>query len=199
MRAFVALELPPALQADLHALQMTFAAALDDPRLGRAVRWTAPANLHLTLRFLGETTAAQHAHVVGGMKNAAAQESPFAITLGGIGCFPTCRRPAILWLGIREDTGRLAALQGAVEEIAVAAGFAPEGRAFAPHLTLARIARGTASADVTCIGEAIAHVSHAPHVQTWGRRVPVAHVVFMQSDLQPQGAVYTALDRIALG
>ncbi len=199
MRAFVAVELPAALQAEIHAFGQTLAAAPDAAQLARQLRWTPAANLHLTLRFLGETTAAQHDALAAQLRALAATTRPFDLTLGGIGCFPNWRRASVLWLGLQEDAGSatLARMQRDVEALCVAAGFAPETRPFAPHLTLARVARGCSAGDAARIGEAMQRAAALPAMRAWRRTVRVDHVAFMQSDLQPHGPIYTALDRAA--
>jgi 2'-5' RNA ligase len=204
MRAFITVELPQGLQADVHALQQRLAAALpQDPqsaRLARALRWTPAANIHLTLRFLGATSAAQHAAIVAHLHARAAMYAPFFLSLGGAGCFPNYRRPSVLWLGVQDagSAGTLAALQQSVEESAVAAGFTPEARAYTPHITLARIGRSATANDVAQIGTLMQRSVQLPAVRLWQRTLPVDHIAFMESNLQPQGAIYTTHERIPL-
>jgi len=198
MRAFVAIDLPPSIQSDLAALQQRLATVLAGAQPGRSVRWIPAANLHLTLRFLGETTPAQHAAVAARLRTLAKSSGAFEITVSGLGCFPNDHRPTVLWLGVARGEERLAALQRGVEQIAMDAGFVAEGRAWQPHLTLARIARGAAAGAPARFGEEFLRASQSASLRAWSRKVAVDHIAFMQSDLRPQGAVYTALDRFAL-
>lgn len=201
MRAFIALELPPALQSELLTLRTELASALDAPARARALHWTPAANIHLTLRFLGETSPAQHAAIVEQMRALAATTPAIDIVLRGLGCFPSFRRPSIVWLGAEGASAGapFAALQQAIERIAVGEGFSAEARAYTAHLTLARLERNMRPGERTRIGELLEDAAQTPHLDAWRRPVHVDHISFMQSELRPQGAIYTALDRLALG
>ena len=95
-------------------------------------------NWHLTLRFLGDTSAAAYQRVGDALDHAPLGER-FPLRLGGLGAFPRPARAAVLWLGIEEGGEALAALAATTEEAVRSAGFAPERRPFAAHLTLSRI------------------------------------------------------------
>lgn len=58
---------------------------------------------------------------------------------GELGAFPNEHRARILWLGVTRGGERLSDLALVAEDAARAAGFAPEGKRFTPHLTLSRI------------------------------------------------------------
>ena len=62
---------------------------------------------------------------------------PFPVTIQGVGAFGG-RDPRVLWAGV-EAGEPLDALYRANERAARAAGLEPEGRAFKPHVTLARM------------------------------------------------------------
>ena len=59
--------------------------------------------------------------------------------MGTLGVFPDERRPHTLWMGLAEGRPALVALATRLETELAGAGFAPEGRPYAPHLTVARI------------------------------------------------------------
>jgi len=99
-------------------------------------RWSPPENLHLTLRFLGETSRAVAEDVVAEL--ATVTFTPFALTYQGAGVFGDRKRARVLWAGIAASDG-LTALQRRVEMAVQAAGCKPEGRKYAPHVTLARL------------------------------------------------------------
>jgi 2'-5' RNA ligase len=143
LRTFIAIDLPPAVRqrvlARRQALQQRLAGQeLAGQDLAGAWRWTPPANLHLTLRFLGAAAPAALRALERLLAAAARQTAPFLLDLGGLGAFQSLRRPTVLWLALSGDLAALAALQARTERAAEAAGFAPEPRPFTPHLTLAR-------------------------------------------------------------
>jgi 2'-5' RNA ligase len=98
----------------------------------------APDKWHFTLRFLGPTTLEAREAIVARLSNANLG-SGFNVRFGELGAFPNARRARILWLGVTRGGERLSELAAVTEDAARSAGFAPEGRGFKPHLTLARI------------------------------------------------------------
>lgn len=108
------------------------------------VAWTAPRNIHLTLRFLGEISEeqlrdAQTIPETDKLPNA------FSLAARGLGAFPMLRAPRILWAGVAPETesdrDRLRHLQQMTESWARRLGLAPESRPYSPHITLGRIRR----------------------------------------------------------
>lgn len=180
MRQFLALELSAETRRDIGRIA---------PRLHAlgGWRWIAPASLHLTLRFLGKVAPDLDEAARSAWARAAAGVDPFCFRLGQLGCFPSGGRPRVLWLGVREESGRLAALTGALEQAARDAGFVPEQRPFRPHLTLAR-ARGSAR------GRRPDPDGAGGEWNEWA-----SEVVLFRSQLGPAGARYTALASFPLG
>lgn len=191
MRAFIAVELPAALHKELRALQDRLAAVLDAAGTARAVRWTPPSSIHLTLRFLGETNGAQADLLARGLERIAAGQRPFDLRLAGMGCFPNFRRPNVVWAGVAGEVDRLLRVQTPVEELARQAGFAPETRPFSPHLTLGRTRRDALPAQLAQAGAALQAAASLPALQQWAAALPVREIVLMESELLPSGAVYT--------
>lgn len=130
-RLFVAIELPAVIKDGLLALREELAGA----------RWVNPAQLHLTLRFIGEvddqTTETIRASL------ATIRRAPFQLAMSGVGHFPRSKEPRILWAGMQGDDNLLL-LQREVEHAVQRAGFPGETRPFAPHITIARL-KGTSS------------------------------------------------------
>jgi RNA 2',3'-cyclic 3'-phosphodiesterase len=132
-RLFVGVALPDAVRG---ALDVHLRAALGSKGLpGRRV---PPENRHLTLRFLGDTSASRAGEFLDRM-SAADLEPCFALEFGGCGAFPRPARASVLWLGIRDGAEPLARLAAAIEVAARQAGFAAEDRPFRAHLTLSRL------------------------------------------------------------
>jgi RNA 2',3'-cyclic 3'-phosphodiesterase len=194
-RTFVAIELPAACRQYVAARQAQLRELLVQQRIDRVVRWTSVDNVHLTLRFLGDTTTGQIRQIAIGLAKLAENSRPFALALQGLGSFPNNRRPSVIWLGVEGDLAALVMLQRQVEELAQQSGFSPESKAFSPHLTIGRTNRDSAQGDLRRLGELLAVESG--HVAT---PVPfaVGEVVHMQSDLRPAGAIYSPIDRWSL-
>jgi RNA 2',3'-cyclic 3'-phosphodiesterase len=134
VRAFVAVFPPPEVQEALAS------AARDLPIAGK-VRLTPPANVHLTLKFLGDVSEDDLGRVAEALEPVHEKHERFEAGISGVGAFPSPKKARILWAGIGEGSDRLRALAEDVEESLEPLGFEREGRVYVPHLTLGR-ARG---------------------------------------------------------
>ncbi len=117
-------------------------------RLQKELARSAPVGLfrfvdaeqaHVTLRFLGQRSEEEQELIVAAASAAARATVAFALAFGALGVFPDERRPHTLWMGLAEGRSELVVLAARVESQLAAAGFAPEGRPYVPHLTLARV------------------------------------------------------------
>ncbi len=99
-------------------------------------RWIEPHNLHLTMRFIGQTGEDRLADLDDALRSI--KTPPFALCLEGMGQFGSQRKPHSLWAGV-ERSEALVQLQAKLESAVVRAGFEPDGRKFSPHVTLARL------------------------------------------------------------
>jgi len=126
MRLFVALPLSEDARARLAALQSGVPGA----------RWVDKDNLHVTLRFIGETDRHGAEELDAGLNGIRAPA--FGLTLTGVGFFDRGRYAHTLWAGV-EKPEPVAFLRDKIESVAVRAGFEPERRKFSAHVTLARL------------------------------------------------------------
>lgn len=131
IRAFIALDLHDATRAHLMDLMTGLRTQLN------GLRWVRPEGIHLTLRFLGYARRAVLESMVPALRLAADECPACTADIRGLGTFPERGRVRVLWLGIEVPPSVLR-LQQACERAAVAAGFEPETRPFAPHFTLGR-------------------------------------------------------------
>jgi RNA 2',3'-cyclic 3'-phosphodiesterase len=146
VRAFIALRLDPAVDgaiADAIAgiIGRTNAAGHDetgDRARDDGIRWVRRENFHLTLFFLGPAVPrARLLSVADALGAVAKRTAPFEIAARGLGAFPNPSRPQVIWAGLRGD--ELVALAARVAAAAERCGFAPERRAYTPHLTIGRV------------------------------------------------------------
>lgn len=103
--------------------------------------WVHPADLHVTLHFLGDTPSSQVENISAAACVAASEFTPFALALTEPGTFGPRSAPRVLWCGLAEPAepgGSLAALHAALGARLSASGFATEARPFRAHVTLAR-------------------------------------------------------------
>jgi 2'-5' RNA ligase len=148
------------------------------------VRWQDDGQLHITLRFIGEVGRHQGEDLVAAMR--AVRQPPFHLRLSGVGVFRT-RGRGTLWAGLTPQEV-LKSLHKKVDQACMRAGLAPETRAYHPHLTIARIGANTGPIE--------------PFVQSWSGlsspEFPVGSIDLFESQLGPEGASYTIVQRFPL-
>ena len=175
-RLFVAIEPPPEIKAVLLGAMGGIAGA----------RWQGEAQLHLTLRFIGEVDRHQANDIAAALQ--ALHHPPFDIAVSGVGTFDTRGLVHTLWAGVTPHDA-LTALHNKVNRTLRTVGIPPDPRAYAPHITLARLNRSTGPLDWFL-------TQHA------GLTTPpfrVANTCLYESQLTADGAMYEILDRVRLG
>ena len=177
MRVFVALSISAEVREKLAALLVELNRA--DPK----VRWIEPANLHLTLKFIGQVADEKLPSVKDVLQSALAS-SPISFEIRGLGFFPNQRRPAVVWAGVQAPP-ELAALADCVDRSLEGCDVPRETRPFAPHLTLARFKDSRLSAPLR------ARIEQSRE-ESFGSQV--SHEFdLMESKTKSAGAEYTTL------
>jgi len=180
-RLFTALELPHRVREELVSWRSQAVGELDGLRL------IAPADLHVTLCFLGwQATEQVDAIAAACVAAAVAAAGPWELTLGAAIWLPP-RRARVLAVELVDGQQRLRALQAALSSALRAGGwYEPERRPYRPHVTLARVTRG-----------ARLRSSELPAPPSLG--FTPGQVTLFRSRLAPSGARYEAIARIAIG
>ena len=178
MRLFVAIPMPSEVRALL-------AAFVNDLRaLAPQAKWVRADNLHVTLKFLGETDSSKLRQVQAGL---AAIRSPQAATLKfrGLGFFPNERHPRVFWAGT-ETSPNVTPLAAEIDQAMQRLGFPLEGRVFSAHLTLARFSPRGLSAKL----QAAVQQNQSRDFGSFTAR----EFQLIESKLKPAGAEYTTLE-----
>lgn len=180
MRLFVAIEIPDQIRT-------TFAALLKELR-GSApqAKWVRAENLHITLKFLGETPPEKLAAV---QKALAGIRSPESVKLAfrGLGFFPNEKRPRVFWAGM-EASSNLKSLAADIDQGSHRLGFPLEERPFTPHLTLARF-------QPPGIPPKLLEQIRSRNAESFGS-FATAEFHLIESKLKPTGAEYTTVQTV---
>lgn len=126
-RLFVAIIPPPTVRTEVAAL----AAPLE------GARWIPADNVHLTLRFIGETAdekADAFAHALERVR-----VEPFILPVEGVGLFPSRGPARVLWAGVGAAHTRLFQLRKQVDEALLAVDASIDVHSFHPHFTAGRL------------------------------------------------------------
>lgn len=183
MRLFVAVDLAP------DAVEEAARVADEIRRRTHAdLRWVPPANMHLTVRFIGHV--AEHVDALIGTLSKPVDVNPFDLSLAPCGAFPPAGAVRVVWIGVGSGVPELTRISAIMDERVRAFGFEPEARGFNPHLTLARAPR-----DARIPGplrDTLARVAVRPVVTR------VTQAVVYESRLSPRGAHYEPVAAIPL-
>jgi len=188
LRLFVAVELPEAARRHVETVLRRLQ-GLNIP----GIRWVRPDSVHLTLKFLGSVPVEDVLPVTEAMGQAASGTPFLTLSVEGAGVFPNGRSPRVIWLGVQSDVQPLALLQGKLEEALEARGYAREGRAFTPHLTLGRVRGRLQPPELGKLIDAVDEVSDLGAVE-----LPVDTLSLMESRLRKEGALYQRVAQVEL-
>jgi len=188
IRSFIAIELSEEVKDEISRFQEGLKKA-DLPN----VKWVDPAGIHLTLKFLGYTTADTITAIITAIEEAVAGIPPFQLTVGGLGVFPGPGQARVAWVGTAGDTDTLGQLKQRLDSGLTALGFITEKRGFTPHLTLARVRELATAGERQKLAGLIAGASFAA-----SRPVSVDNIYLIRSLLTPKGAVYSRIGAVSL-
>ncbi|MGH7804184.1 MAG: RNA 2',3'-cyclic phosphodiesterase [Candidatus Binatia bacterium] len=183
LRAFLAVHPTADVLAEIERAREELAAA------GADVRWAKADGLHVTIKFLGEVPEPELGGIERALEERLAELAPMESEVRGLGVFPNWKKPRVVWVGFEGDG--LEAIAEAAERALAPLGFPPEGREFAPHLTLGRVRspRGW---------EALSRTLQAQRERSFGCS-RIAEATLYKSDLRPDGSVYTPIRVFPLG
>ncbi|MCX6626784.1 MAG: RNA 2',3'-cyclic phosphodiesterase [Candidatus Solibacter sp.] len=181
MRLFTGLDLPGEVVANLEELLRRLKPAA-------RIRWSPPANLHVTTRFIGEWPDERLRELKAALAGLPGR-GVIPVRIRRLGFFPNnAQSPRNFWCGI--EAPGLAELAADTDFAAAALGIPREKRAFSPHLTLARIGQG---AELQTLRETIAALAT---LEFGG--FPAGSFFLYKSTLGPAGSVYTKLAEFPL-
>ena len=142
-RLFIGVPVAPAVAGELAATCESLARRATSQKV--AMRWLAPAAYHVTLRFLGWTRRETVPAIEEAMRRAVARAGTGLLRFRceRLGAFASPARATVVWAGVEDGSGALAALAAALEQEIVPLGFQAERRAFHAHVTIARMREPT--------------------------------------------------------
>lgn len=176
MRLFIAVPADEETRAEAAAVVARLRALPGD------YRWVDPRDMHVTLRFFGETPEEKLPEVEALMRAAAAKAKPFELSFGAVGAFDALEAPRVVWLGVEEGKAPLEELSKAV--------LRDEPRPYSPHLTIGRNRREE------FVPEFVAGLKAQPSLAL---RRPVTKLALYASKPAPFGHTYEILSEADLG
>ncbi len=148
-----------------------------------------PENIHVTLKFLGNTDEERIPTIEEAMRNAVKDIEPYQATIKGTGVFPNPGYIKVIWVGI-DDEGQTKGIATSLEKELVKQGFRKERHDFTPHATIARMRSAQGKDEIKDL------------VQEYGEKefgdLRVNSIQLKRSELKPDGPVYTTMSEIEL-
>jgi len=181
-RAFIAVEVPFSAELEKYSKAVKVS--------GATVKLVDLHNIHVTLKFLGDTDEALIPEIEKIMKSAAVGIPPFQMKMKGSGAFPNLNRISVVWAGL-EGADSLGVIAAKIDDGLKPLGFEPEKRKFSAHITIGRIKNGRNIRE-------LAQVVRDWELGEFGE-VPVDRVILKKSVLTPQGPVYSDVATVSLG
>jgi 2'-5' RNA ligase len=154
---------------------------------GANVKLVEPENIHLTLKFLGDTDEILIDKIEEITKNSVSEIEPFEIKLIGSGVFPNERYIKVIWIGI-ENGEIISKIAEKIDEQISSLGFEKEKRKFSAHLTIARIKSVKNKEKIIQVIEKYRNIEFI--------QLKVNSIKLKKSTLTPKGPIYTTLKEI---
>lgn len=181
-RIFVAVDISDEARRKVSAYTETLRHDFRQVRVG----WEKPEKLHLTLRFLGETSENQFGELKSFVQKISSEITNFGLKISETGVFPNAGNPRVLWIDIKDKDGNLAKINNLIETECERIGFDREKRKFVPHLTIGRVREPNRARD---LGQ--------KHLQNKFEPVEfeVSEIVIYESKLLATGSVYSVVSK----
>lgn len=130
-RLFIAAE----ISDDARAVASDLISDLRTGHPDKGISWVTPENLHVTIKFFGDTDEATEANLIDTLERTTSTYTPFKLHLAK----PEILGKRVMSIAVRSDTATVFSLEMVIDTECERLGFKREGRRFHPHLTLARI------------------------------------------------------------
>lgn len=184
MRLFIALPLTKEIEEALG--KMIF---ILKQKSGR-VKWVAPKNIHVTVKFLGEVNEDKIDSIKSAIQKIARKYQKVDCAVDAIGGFPNLSRPRVIWAGLTGQAEILESIVHDIEEETFKLGFPKEEKRFSPHLTLGRIKENYGLEDL---------VSYVKSYKIESLNCQLSTLTLFKSTLTPAGPIYDRLLEAELG
>ena len=157
----------------------------------RYINYCRPENIHLTLKFLGNTPIDDIPAIIEVCQKVAQLHQPFTMDFDRTGFFGSNHVPRVLWLGMNHQPQALFDLENDLLDAFDDLGYLRDRQNFVPHLTVCRIKQ---LVDKQFFMQICNSIEQKTYLHS-----DVKELVYYQSFLQPTGPFYKVLAKMPLG
>ncbi len=163
---------------------------LKDSLRREKIKWVEEENIHITLKFFGETPESSIDLICETLEDVALEHNPFEIRLQNTGMFGSRYNPRVIWFGMEQNPALESLAENVIKQLEKA-GFEHDGQRFRAHLTVGRIKFIN---DKRNFQKTLDRMK-----DTFIQTVAVDEFNLYESVLRPQGPEYTVIERFRLG
>ena len=182
-RLFAAIKIHPSTR--FTSLYTGLSASLHHER----IKWVAPENMHLTLKFFGETAENKIPAIREALQEAALQSKPFTLEIANTGIFGSHYDPKVIWFGINKNEELMRLAENIFSGLETC-GWNRDRQNFVPHLTIGRIKE---IKDKPLFQQIISKFKTIDIQQE-----KVSEIILYESILKPGGPVYVKVFSVQL-
>ncbi len=102
------------------------------------ISWANPDNLHITIKFLGDTEQGKIESISEILEECSGQYEAFDIHIEEVGIFGSKYDPRVIWFGIRENDTLMKLSENIINKLE-SIGYERDRQNFRPHLTIGRV------------------------------------------------------------
>lgn len=180
IRTFIALEIEEKIKEKIIQIQDK----INQSNCLKA-KWVPKDNLHLTLKFLGDTKVKDIKDIKDKIKETV-EIQPINCTVDEAGAFPSEESPRVVWVGIGEGKNQITNLAIKLEESLALLGFKKEKREFKTHITICRTKQ-------IINPQRLKDILREINDNFQPLKFSANKITFFESKLTPHGSIYTVL------
>jgi len=186
LRLFVAVNFNMELKEQISEILFKF------KKIEPSIKWVKANDIHITLKFLGETEKEKLKVIEAAMKDICSKHRAFTLSMNNVGVFPNIKKPRVIWLGINKGGHCLKDINRDLEEELFKAGFPKENKDFKSHITLGRV-KDFFRGDITNILKSISQ----DELNAFEEQ-KIERISLMKSTLYSDGPIYEILSEFNL-
>ncbi|MBN1445969.1 MAG: RNA 2',3'-cyclic phosphodiesterase [Candidatus Omnitrophica bacterium] len=183
MRVFIGIRIPDYIKERISEVSRKLESKVREARI------VSPVNLHITLKFIGETAGEKLPELAEILTESLENKAPFTAEVKGAGVFPDERSARVFWIGVN-SLGNLKKLNSVLETALAREGISKEENRFKEHITIARF---KSTPNNAFLKELLEKYGGA----VFGK-MEIKEVELIKSGLGRSGPVYTTLNKTPL-